>query len=377
MARRTARPVAVREEVLAPERLECPVCGRRMPLKYDNHRRLETLTGRVQLRLKIRRCMNPRCARYRKPYRPEAEGQLALPQHEFGLDVIAQIGAWRYSEHRSVPEMHRHLTQAGLSICERSVTGLLHCYDELVTLHLTTERRAKLAAQGRIILAIDGLQPHKGHETLWVLRDCLSGEVLRARSLLVSSASDLVPVLAEVVTEMHALSIPIVAVVSDGQATIRNAVAEVLSGVPHQLCHFHYVREAAKPLVEADRQAKVDLKKHVRGIRRVERKVADRQDEEADIIQGYCAAARRSLTAESQPPLGAPGLQVHDNLTEIVASLTRAEEKGGPARRADRDPRPDHPCVGHHSRPVAGPEGSLPMDLLPHAHPRQRRQFPG
>jgi hypothetical protein len=33
-------------------------------------------------------------------------------------------------------------------------------------------------------LALDGLQPDVGHEVLWVVRDCLSGEVLLARSLL-------------------------------------------------------------------------------------------------------------------------------------------------------------------------------------------------
>ena len=39
------------------------------------------------------------------------------------------------------------------------------------------------------------------------------------------------------------------------------------AGVPHQLCQFHYLREAAKPIYEADRHAKVGLKKKVRGVR--------------------------------------------------------------------------------------------------------------
>jgi hypothetical protein len=39
-------------------------------------------------------------------------------------------------------------------------------------------------------LAIDGLQPDVGHEVLWVLRDCLSGEILLAKSLLSSTAPD-------------------------------------------------------------------------------------------------------------------------------------------------------------------------------------------
>jgi len=45
-----------------------------------------------------------------------------------------------------------------------------------------------------------------------------------------------------------ALSVPITAAISDGQHSIRNAVAKALRGVPHQWCHFHYLREAARPL---------------------------------------------------------------------------------------------------------------------------------
>jgi transposase-like protein len=44
-----------------------------------------------------------------------------------------------------------------------------------------------------------------------------------------------------------ALSVPVHGVISDGQHSIRNAVATALPGIPHQLCHFHYLREAAKP----------------------------------------------------------------------------------------------------------------------------------
>ena len=38
-----------------------------------------------------------------------------------------------------------------------------------------------------------------------------------------------------------------------------------LDGVSQQLCDFHYLREAAKPIYEADRHAKKELKKRVRG----------------------------------------------------------------------------------------------------------------
>jgi transposase-like protein len=65
--------------------------------------------------------------------------------------------------------------------------------------------------------------------------------------------------------------VPVTGVVSDGQRSIRTAVAKALPGVPHQLCHFHYLREAAHPIFEADRHAKKELKKRIRGIRPIER----------------------------------------------------------------------------------------------------------
>ena len=54
--------------------------------------------------------------------------------------------------------------------------------------------------------------------------------------------------------------------------------------VPHCLCHFHYLREAAKPIYAADRHAKKELKKHVRGVRAIERSVADNNDQVSQTV---------------------------------------------------------------------------------------------
>jgi hypothetical protein len=103
---------------------------------------------------------------------------------EYGLDVIALVGTLRYTSHRSIPEIHQALCDRGIRIAERTVTQLLHRYEELVVLHLADQQRLRerFQEQGQVILALDGLQPNVGHEVLWVLRDCLSGEVLLARS---------------------------------------------------------------------------------------------------------------------------------------------------------------------------------------------------
>src|SRR5215212_6943867 len=327
MARRTARPAAPREYRLEPYQRQCPGCGGTAQVAYHDRRTVATLDGLYRLVLVVRLCREPACPRYRRPYRPEEEGSWALPHGEFGLDVIALVGALRYGEHRSVPEIHRALAGRGLSIAERSVTNLLYRYEELVALRLAdqTRLRARLAQQEQVILALDGLQPDVGHEVLWVLRDCLSGEVLLARSLLGATEAELVPLLREVA---EALPVPVRGVISDGQQSLRNAVRTALPEVPHQLCQFHYLREAAKPIFETDRHAKVLLKKEVRGVRPIERALEGRDDPEATAMRGYCLAVRSALTDDGRPPLCASGLTLHERLSAIHASIGRVAERG-------------------------------------------------
>jgi hypothetical protein len=252
------------------------------------------------------------------------EGALALPHGECGLDLIAFVGHRRYAKHHNLLQIHQALIERGVSLSERTVCNLLHRYEELLALQVGSTL-PPLKAQGRVLLALDGLQPDKGHEVLWVLRDCLSGTLLLAKSLLGATQEDLAALIRQV---KEALPVPICGVISDGQISLRLAVAAALPGVPHQLCQFHYLREAARPVYEADRHAKKELKKRVRGIRPIEHALAPRDDEEAEVIRGYCLAVRSALTDDGQPPLDAPGLRLQERLSAIEASLTEVEKRG-------------------------------------------------
>ena len=333
MARVSARRQPEREQVLLPLRQDCPGCGGPLHLRYENRRHLVMLSGAVRLRLKIRWCEQEGCSRFHVPYRPEAESALALPQQEFGLDVIALVGVLRHRDHRSVPEIHAALRERGVEIAERSVTNLLDRYDELLATSLTDTRRLRRVLKGQrgVILALDGLQPDVGHEVLWVVRDCLSGEVLLARSLLSATARDLEPLLREVA---EAVGVPVLGVVSDGQTSIRRAVERALPGVPHQLCQFHFLREAALPVFEADRHAKVRLKAEVRGVRPIERALEGQDGPMAEVARGYCAAVRSAITDDGRPPLAASGLQLKARLEAVSDSLDRVTEKGAGRRRS-------------------------------------------
>ncbi len=332
MSRRGSRPEAREEKCLEVQRTACGACGQEMWVAYHAKRKIMTLQGLCRLTVVVRRCRNKECSCYKRACRPEEEGRWALPHGECGLDVIALVGTLRYREHRSIKEIHEKLKQRGVQICERTVEHALHRYEELVSVHLHEIERLHMIfeKQGRVLLAIDGLQPDVGHEVLWVIREVLSGEIVVARALLSSSQEELASLLREA-KEMLPEKVAVSGLVSDGQQSIRLAVATVFPKVGHQLCHFHYLREAAKAIYEADRHAKKELKKQVRGIRPIEQSLEGKNDQESEVVREYCLAVRSAITDDGRPPLAASGLKLHDRLEQISTSIARVAEKRGPS----------------------------------------------
>ncbi|GHO55753.1 hypothetical protein KSB_42280 [Ktedonobacter robiniae] len=126
---------------------------------------------------------------------------------------------------------------------------------------------------------------------------------------------------------LEPLKIPIKGIISDGEETIRSAVAFVFPTIPHQLCQFHYLKDAIDPLYEADRHAKTLLKKKLRGVRPIERALEAYPTPENEAIRGYCLAVRASLTDDGRSPLEASGLRLHARIKQINDSIERVQEK--------------------------------------------------
>ncbi len=85
---------------------------------------------------------------------------------------------------------------------------------------------------------------------------------------------------------------------------------------------------------EADRHAKKDLKKQVRGVRRIERATEGHDDVEAEVVRGYAAAVRSAITDDGRASLAAPGLKLKGRLQVVADSIDRAVEKGGSRLRS-------------------------------------------
>ncbi len=177
-------------------------------------------------------------------------------------------------------------------------------------------------ANGGIILAIDGVQPEKGNETLWILKDNQTGETLLAKNLASADQNSI----AQLLKEIKALNIPVNGVISDGQRSIRLAVAQEFPDVPHQLCHFHFLRNIARPISEMDRALKVDLKKKVRHIKPIERKAAFESSRKSNVILQYCQTIRYALQEDDDYPLKPGGLKLYRRLRKIRQSIQRSNK---------------------------------------------------
>jgi hypothetical protein len=217
------------------------------------------------------RCPNPVCSYPRTVYRSAQAEALSLKGSTYGLDMIVRIGHLWLHEHRNRSEIHAQLRNR-VPISERHVQNLFESY--LALLRCAQARNlARLPAlaqtQGGLVLSLDGLRPENGNESLYVLREVLSGSVIVAECVQEADHKTLATLLKPVAD----LQLPILGVISDIQESIRLAVAEVFPGVPHAFCHFHVLREAAKPIFEADRHMKKKIKIKVRGLRSVERSV--------------------------------------------------------------------------------------------------------
>jgi hypothetical protein len=292
-----------------------------------NYRPLTTLEAMVRLTLQLRRCLKPACPQVRKPSRPAAEGRLALPKHEVGLDVLPCMGTPRSAHHHSVPPIPQALIARGRAVAPRPVTHLWERYDALVALSLqdTPRRRRLTQPQGRGSLALDGLPPAVGQAVRWGLRDCLAGEGRLARRFLSATHEDFTTLLRAV---PQALEVPMAGGITDGQLSRRAAVAAAFPEGPHPLGHFPSRHEAAQPLSEADRHAQHVLNTHVRGVRPLDRAGEGRPAPEAEIIRGYCSAVRSALSDDGRPPLAAAGLQRYARLPAMPQSLARVEKRG-------------------------------------------------
>jgi hypothetical protein len=257
--------------------------------------------------------------------------RLAVRGSSFALEVIVQIGYWRFWKRWTVAQIHEVLTQERrVLISEREVLYLVGVFLVLLrcTYHLRLEEHTAYFRRHGLFLAIDALKPEKGNTALYVVRELKFGLVLQAAPLL---AADHLTLEKRVLKPVTALGYRIRGVVSDDEKALQIAVAHVFPGVPHQTCQVHCLRDAAAPIADADRAFKKALKQAIRGpfyAAQRELNRLDPDDPRHEVLSCYADLIRSTLTEGSKPPFDLGGIRVFEDLARLEASLRRSQKKG-------------------------------------------------
>jgi len=290
-----------------------------------------TLPGRIHAFQQGYSCPDPACPQSRVLFVSTEAEQLALKGRSFGRDLIVQVGYWRFWEHATIDEILERCQRRKIALSRREILNLLGDFLAL----LRAAQPAKLAVhreffeQRGLILGLDGMQPEKGNNCLYIVREEQTGIVLVAETLAESSIQALDE---RVLQPVASLGFRVRGLVSDAQDEIKKAVAQRFPGVPHHTCHFHCLRDAGQPTFEADRAMKTDLKKALRpklaGFNRRLKRLSP-EDPCRFVLADYVACLRSSLLADGVAPFDLGGLHVCDDLQTVEDSLRRCREKGG------------------------------------------------
>jgi hypothetical protein len=344
----------------------CSVCGRKMHVCDHRRHPIYTLEGPRLLINRLVHCPDVLCTGHRHTVSPEAEAAIALPQSIIGWDLFCWIGHRRFARHWSVPQIRGELRdthQIGLS--EDAIEDAVRDYQRMLAARQQDPQvlAADYAAVDQLRLTIDGLQPEKGHETLYVVRELTLKRVWFAEALVSSSADEVRRLIAEARIWAERLGKPVVAWVSDKQDAFLTGIAAEFPGVPHHYCQNHFLRDVAKPVLELDSHAKVQMRSKVRGLRAIEREALANglaaptanpvevnlaevtpaipgepvvvsqppATNASAVVLDYCTAIKGILNDDQGGPLHPPGLRMASALEEVQQSLERnlQAKKGG------------------------------------------------
>jgi hypothetical protein len=326
------------------------------------YRRLHTLEGPVQLVCKLNHCPDPRCPGHSKTKSPELEATIAPPSWAIGWDVFCWIGHRRCSRHMSIPYIQSELLDAyEIRLSDDAISKYIQRYQTMLAARQQDPDalRRQYESVDEIILSIDGLQPEKGHETLYVVRELTQKRVWFAEALISATAAEVRRLIATAKEWAASLDKTVGLWISDKQDAFVTGIAAEFPDVPHRYCDNHFLRDVAKPILEADSHAKVQMRRKVRGLRTVEQAILTHQhkaadtnsaesdpqapitapcpvekDSACDVVLDYCSAVRGILNDDQGGPLHPPGLRMAEALSEVRDSIQRnLDEKKGDSRK--------------------------------------------
>ena len=272
MARRLPPDVVWTNVVIERDDLFCCDCGQRLHIKKLRRRRVFTLEGPICYVLQLMHCPETSCGQHCGTVGPEQEPTLALPRRSIGWDVFCWLGHRRFARHWSAPQLRWELEDRYKFVLSAdAIEDCLLRYQCMAAARQQDFARLKVeyAKTRTVTLPIDGLQPEKGHETPCVVREPGRERVWFARPLLSGATEEIRPLIEQANDWAKRLGCRVRLWISDKQDAFVKSIASVCPGVPHRYCGNHFLRDVAKPMLELDSHAKVQMRRKIETVARL------------------------------------------------------------------------------------------------------------
>ncbi len=311
----------------------CPVCQGR--LKRDHilwHKELTFSTGVKRVVSWAYICSQSGCAGASQTYRSHKAESVHLKHRRFSRELIVRIGYQCLWQHQTRDEVYAWLTQdLHLAISEREISNLVVDFLALLKAAQPAKISRKLSLLTELVIGVDGMQPEKGNDCLYIVRELQCQVTLLAANLEESSQDALCEHVFEPLKNLaRELGLAWWGVVSDAQETLRLSVARSLKDVPHQACQSHCLRDAGKLTFEADRTTKKELKSSYRhALPRLRKRIQalPMDDPFRSVLLDYSGAIRSTLLEGGVAPFELGGIKVFDALEDLGSSVCRCQKK--------------------------------------------------
>ena len=237
----------------APERDICH-CGQTLLVQKTRCKKVLSMIGPFIARETVDQC--PACSLV---FHSETLLQLVASRCNVAYDVLVFVGEALFRRHRNLQEVRAELIARNIRLCASEIEYLGRKFITYLAVghKMATPRiRQAMKLAGGYVLHIDAM--HEGEApALMTGIDSLSKIVLANVKLPSEHADHIVPFLQRLRTDYGTPS----ACVHDMGAGILKAIAEVFPGARDFICHFHFLRDIGKDLLEP---AYAELRKHLR-----------------------------------------------------------------------------------------------------------------
>jgi hypothetical protein len=316
-----------------PEQGLCPICNH--ILKRDHifwRKHLTFSTGAKVVTSWAYRCSNQDCGGGEQLYVSTKAESIHLKFRRFSRELITKIGYRRFWCHQTMYEIYDWLIQElHLELSDRQVMHLIGDFLALLKAAQPAKIRRELSCLSELAIGVDGMQPEKGNNCLYIVRELQCGVTLLAENLEESSKDALCERILEPLKDLaQELGLAWRGVVSDAQETLQLAVAQSLKGVPHQACQSHCLRDAGKLTFEADRAMKTDIKASFRhAIPRLRKRIQALpvEDPFRAVLLDYVSVIRSLLLEGGIAPFEMGGIKVFNALEDLESSVVRCQKK--------------------------------------------------